>query len=51
MTKRASGEKSPTVNNIHKLRGRLTTLEDGDGAGGGLTSDGPGLEISDKKSN
>ena len=49
MTKRASGEKLPTVNNIHKLRVRLTTLEDGDGAGGSLTSDGPGLEISDKK--
>jgi hypothetical protein len=49
MTKRASGEKLPTVNNIHKLRGRLTTLEGADGAGGSLTSDGPGLEISDKK--
>ena len=49
MTKRASGEKLPTVNNIHKLRGRLTTLEDGDEAG--LTSDdiGDGLVLKDKK--
>ena len=49
MTKRASGEKLPTVNNIHKLRGRLTTLEDGDEAG--LTSDdiGDGLVLKDNK--
>ena len=49
MTKRASGEKLPTVNNIHKLRVRLTTLEDGDEAG--LTSDdiGDGLVLKDNK--